>query len=107
MAVFLQHVAINTTHFEESVQFFESLFEMKATRMMGDAPNRKIWFRQGIQVNEVSGQITDGNQFDHLGFQVTNWQETRRKATAMGCKDVEGKPHWFVTPDGIVIELKE
>ena len=49
MAGFLQHVAINTTRFEESVRFFEYLFEMEATRMMGDAPNRKIWFRQGIQ----------------------------------------------------------
>ena len=59
MAGFLQHVAINTTRFEESVRFFEYLFEMEATRMMGDAPNRKIWFRQGIQVNEVSEQIAD------------------------------------------------
>ena len=107
MAGFLQHIAINTTRFEESVGFFESLFEMKVERIVGEKPQRQLWFRQGIQVNEVSEQITDGNQFDHLGFQVTNWQETRQKAAAMGCKDVEGKPHWFVTSDGIVIELKE
>ena len=107
MAGVLQHIAINTTHFEESVRFFASLFEMEVTRTAGEAPRRMLWFRQGIQINEVSEPSVDGNRFDHIGFQVTNWKETRQRAAQMGCKDVEGKPHWFVTPDGIVVELKE
>lgn len=46
MAGFLQHIAINTTHFEESVGFFESLFEMKVERIAGEKPKRQLWYRE-------------------------------------------------------------
>lgn len=48
-----------------------------------------------------------GNRYDHIGIQVPDWPGTRRRASEMGCTLVEGKPHCFVTPDGVVIELKE
>lgn len=107
MTAQLHHVALNTAHFEESVRFFEMLFEMEVSRTAGEKPSRMLWFRQGIQINEVIDSNSTGNRYDHVGIQVPDWQATRRRAAEMGCIPVEGKPHWFVTPEGVVIELKE
>ena len=106
MAGQLHHVAVNTANFEETVKFFEELFDMEVSRKTGDAPNRKLWFRQGIQVCEVTEAAPGGNRCDHIGIQVPNREAALQKALTMGCKAVEGKPaHWFLTPDDIVIEL--
>lgn len=105
MSCQLHHVAVNTCNFEETVRFFKELFAMEVTQEKGQAPNRKLWFREGIQVNENPGERSDGDRYDHIGIQVDNWEQLRRRAEEMGCTPVQGKPHWFVTPDKIVIEL--
>ena len=47
-----------------------------------------------------------GNVYDHIGIWVDDREKTLAKAHAMGCKAMDGKPaHWFLTPEGIVIEL--
>lgn len=107
MAGQVHHVAVNSDHFPDTVRFFLEVFQMEVSRTAGEAPNRKLWFRQGIQVNEVS-QIPHGaSQYDHIGIAVTDKTETLQKAAAFGCKPLAGKPNWFATPDGIVIELME
>lgn len=107
MAGQVHHVAVNSDHFSDTVRFFTEVFQMEVSRTTGEAPNRKLWFHQGIQVNEVS-EITQGStRYDHIGIAVTDKAETLEKAAAFGCKPMANKPHWFTTPDGIVIELIE
>lgn len=106
MAGQIHHVAVNSSNFEDTVCFFKEVFQMEVSRTTGEAPARKLWFRQGIQVNEVPEIVPGGDVYDHIGIQVPDREQTLAKALAMGCKPVEGKPtHWFATPDGVVIEL--
>ena len=106
MAGKLHHTAVNAVNFEETVKFFQELFDMEVLKTNGEAPHRKLWFRQGIQVNEVTEVVPDGNVYDHIGIRVDDRERTLAKARAMGCKAMDGKPaHWFLTPEGIVIEL--
>lgn len=108
MAGKLHHMAVNSANFEETVKFFEELFEMEVRKTSGEVPNRKLWFVQGIQVNEVPEIVPGGNLYDHIGIQVDDREATIQKALSMGCKQVEGKPsHWFLSPDGILLELME
>ena len=106
MAGKLHHMAVNTANFETTVRFFEELFDMEVLKTNGEAPHRKLWFQQGIQVNEATQMIPGGNVYDHIGIWVDDRERTLAKAHAMGCKAMDGKPaHWFLTPEGIVIEL--
>lgn len=108
MAGTLHHMAVNTTDFEKTVGFFQELFDMQVRRTQGEAPNRKLWFCQGIQVNEVPQTAPGGNTYDHIGIQVDNRPATLSKALALGCRPVEGKPaHWLQTPEGYLLELME
>ena len=105
MSCQLHHVAVNTRDFEGTVRFFQELFHMEVTEERGQAPNRKLWFREGIQVNECAAEPSDGSRYDHIGIRVDNWEQLRERAAEMGCTPVPGKPHWFVTPEKLVIEL--
>lgn len=105
MAGQVHHVAVNTANFEETVRFFEELFDMEVLKANGEAPNRKLWFRQGIQVNEAAEILPGGNRYDHIGIQVPNREEIVARALAMGCSPVAGKPYWFITGDDLMIEL--
>ena len=104
----LHHAAVNSAHFEETVKFFETLFEMEVSSTRGEAPHRKLWFREGIQVNEVPQVAAGGNVFDHIGIQVPDREKAISKALALGCSPVEGKgAHWLLAPGDIVLELSE
>ena len=104
----LHHAAVNSAHFEETVKFFETLFEMEISSTRGEAPHRKLWFREGIQVNEVPQVSAGGNVFDHIGIQVPSREEAISNALALGCVPIEGKgAHWLLTPDNIILELSE
>ena len=105
MAGQVHHVAVNSANYEETVCFFEEVFQMEISRTAGEAPARKLWFRQGIQVNEVPAGNPVSGRYDHIGILVQDKAEVLEKAFALGCTAVPGKPHWFTTPDGIVIEL--
>lgn len=107
MAGQVHHVAVNSANFEETVRFFEEVLQMEVSRTTGEAPARKLWFQQGIQVNEIPSGDPASGLYDHIGIQVTDKAVTLKKAAAFGCAPVPGKPHWFSTPDGLVIELME
>ncbi|MDD5952738.1 MAG: VOC family protein [Oscillospiraceae bacterium] len=102
MQVQLHHVAICTDQFEASVQFYKDVFGMTVDRTQGEAPHRKVWFCEGIQLNEGTPA---GNSLDHIGLWVPDQAATLEKAKAHGCKGIEGRPNWFLTPQGVVIEL--
>ncbi|HBK02964.1 MAG TPA: hypothetical protein DDY87_00845 [Clostridiales bacterium] len=102
----LHHMAVNSQNFEETVAFFQTLFQMEIARTRGDAPHRMLWFREGIQVNEVTEVLPGGSRYDHIGIGVADREQVMEKALAMGCKPVPGKEaHWLSTPDGYVLEL--
>ena len=105
MAGQVHHVAVNSANFEETVRFFEEVFPMEISRTAGEAPARKLWFRQGIQVNEIPAGNPASGLYGHIGMQVSDKVETMKKTSAFGCTTVPGKSHWFTTPDGFVIEL--
>ena len=101
----LHHVAVNSTNFDQTVQFFQEVFQMEISRTRGDTPFRQLWFQQGIQVNEVPETFTAAGSCDHIGIEVSSKEEILSKIPAFGCSVLPNKPHWFVTPEGFVIEL--
>ena len=105
MAAQLHHVALTSAHFEQTVRFYKEVFRMEVDRMAGQAPERKLWFREGIQINEVSVECSGNGQWDHMGMKVTDKQQLLERAFAAGCTLAPGKKDWIVTPDGVVIEL--
>ena len=107
MASQLHHVAVKSVNFEQTVRFFQEVFDMDISRTRGEAPARMLWFCEGIQINEVTQLQVSGGVCDHIGIHVTNKKEVLEKACARGCKVLPEKPHWFLTPDGIMIELME
>lgn len=103
----LHHAAVNAVNFEQTVRFFQEVFQMDIDRTAGISPQRKLWFQQGIQVNEVSSINSSAGLWDHIGIQVPDKTEVLTKAFAFGCTPFPGKTDWFFTPDGLLIELME
>ena len=101
----LHHVAVNSANFDQTVRFFQEVFQMEISRTRGDAPSRQLWFQQGIQVNEVPETFTAAGSCDHIGIEVSNQEEVLSKIPAFDGKVLPGKPHWFLMPEGFVIEL--
>lgn len=105
MNAYLDHVAVNSANLEETVRFFKEVFHMEVSREAGSAPNRRIWFRQGIQINEAPPVSRENTIYHHVALRVEDKEEAVRATLAYGCKPVEGKTGWIVTADGIVIEF--
>ena len=101
----LHHLALVTRDFEETVRFFEDVFCMEAYRQEGEAPVRRIWFRQGIQINEDADASQGAGQYHHIGLAVDDLAEAVRKAKEYGCTTLLGKDKWLQTKDGLLIEL--
>ena len=71
----------------------------------GKKPERKCWFREGIQLCEVSAINTDAeNGYDHISIAVDSVEKTMEKIKAYPVKPIND--HWFSLPDGTRIELK-
>ena len=76
----IDHAAIRTSSYEDAQKFFEDVFDMHMWREIGEKPERKCWFREGIQLCEVSA-------IKFYPVKTIN-------------------DHWFSLPDGTRIELK-
>ena len=101
----LHHMAINSANFDRTVQFFQEVFGMEISRTRGDAPSRQLWFKEGIQINEQPAVSPATGVWDHVGIAVSSKEEILSKIPAYDCSILPDKPHWFLTPDGFVIEL--
>lgn len=101
----LDHIAINTADFEETVCFFKEVLGMDEMRQTGIRPSRKTWFQQGIQVCEITDAGHENDVYGHIAIRVSDKADVLEKAKAYGCMMVEGKNGWILTPDGIIIEL--
>ena len=99
----LHHVCIAVTEFDRYVELFTSLgMSVKKTR--GEAPDRQLWFNEGIQLNEVA-EATNGNMVDHIALGVDDIQKTVEIAVAHGCRPMAKGEKWFELPNGVVVEL--
>lgn len=107
MTAVLDHVAINSQNFEETVRFFEEVFHMTVSRESGSGPVRQIWFHQGIQINESTERCRENALYHHIALRVKDQAEAIEAAKTYGCTMVAGRKNWIVTPDGIVIEFPE
>ena len=102
----LHHVAIAVTEYNRYVDLFSRL-GMTVQKRAGEAPNRQLWFKEGIQLNEVP-EAAVGRAVDHIALGVENVHETVEIALANGCRPIASKAEkWFELPNGVVIELME
>ncbi len=79
---------------------------MSSYREDNVSPNRKIWFSEGIQLNETTKDLPVKGIYDHIGVHADDVSGFVKTAKAAGCGDVPGKDHWFVLPNGVRIEVK-
>lgn len=105
MCAQLHHVAINVQDFEWNLHLFQKLFHMKIKKTAGEKPNRKVWFYQGIQINECSSLSPDSSNYDHIAISVNNISETVTQALKMNCTPLSNGNNWFLLPEGTKIEL--
>ena len=103
----IHHVALNVEDLDWYAAFFREVFGMQAERTAGERPGRKLWFREGIQLNEVSGPLTGGGWYDHLSLAVEDIPDTVKSALSRGCSPLPEGRNWFALPNGVRVELKE
>ncbi|WP_162011978.1 hypothetical protein [Streptococcus sp. S784/96/1] len=78
----LHHVAIATKKYDWYVEVFSNLFEMEKEKSVNIEGKRKIWFKQGIQINEVVDSSQLNGKMEQSGY-------------------------WLQFPDGLSIECFE
>lgn len=105
----LHHVALNVTDPEWYITFFQEVFSMQIRKSSGTAPNRKIWFHEGIQLNEISNlpeeASSPGHIYDHISIAVEDMAETMENAFRHGCLPGSQGTNWFILPNGAAVEL--
>ena len=99
----LHHVAITVNEFDKYVELFETL-GMKIQKTRGTAPNRQLWFEEGIQLNEVPDEERSG-RIDHIALGTEDTSALMQTAIDIGCSRVPGKERWFTFPNNIRVEL--
>ena len=67
----IDHAAIRTASYEDAQKFFEDVFEMHMWREIGEKPERKCQYEEGIQLCEREEIDTEGeNGYDHISIAV-------------------------------------
>ena len=101
----IDHAAIRTASYEDAQKFFEDVFEMHMWREIGEKPERKCWYEEGIQLCEREEIDTEGeNGYDHISIAVDSVEETMEKIKVYQVKEIND--NWFSLPNGTKIELK-
>lgn len=110
MKVCLNHVAINVTDYEWYKNFFLIICEMNPYREDAAKENmgRKIWFIEGIQINEVEEEMLPQAALDHIGLHSPDVVAFVAQAIEAGClpHPSHKKKHWFLLPNGVHVEVK-
>ena len=101
----LHHVALNVSDLDWYTHFFQEVFGMGIRKTTGTALERKLWFNEGIQLNESPGAPPAGGACDHISIAVPDIPETKEAALKAGCTPLPGKAHWFILPNGVMVEL--
>lgn len=103
----IHHAALNVDPLDWYVSFFETVFGMEVRKTAGKAPHRKVWFHQGIQLNECAAGSGQAGPCDHVSIAVEDVEDTVKAALAQGCTPLPNGANWFVLPNGFPLELME
>lgn len=101
----LHHIALNVSDLDWYAYFFKEIFGMKIRKSTGVAPNRKLWFTEGIQLNESPNVTSGGGVCDHVSIAVPDVPATKEAALQAGCMPLPNGAHWFSLPNGVMVEL--
>lgn len=101
----LHHAALNVADLDWYAAFFQETFAMEVRRTSGEAPARKIWFSEGIQLNECPDAAAAGGACDHISLAVPDVPAYVAAALAAGCTPLPQGAHWLALPNGVRIEL--
>ena len=101
----LHHVALNVRDIKWYTVFFEEIFGMTVRKTSGSASMQKVWFFEGIQLNECQDMPVAGDIYDHISLAVPNVAETVEAALKAGCMSLSNGEHWFALPNGVKVEL--
>ena len=102
----IHHAALNVAKFDWYVDFFQSVFGMTVEKTTGEKPMRKVWFLEGIQLNERENPSVCGDSIDHVSLAVEDVPGVVETAVNAGCSVLPDGAHWFKLPNGTRIELK-
>ncbi len=103
----IHHAALNVSAFDWYTAFFQTVFGMTVQKTSGERPARKVWFHEGIQLNERTDAIGCGTICDHISLAVENIPEAVDAAINAGCDPLPEGAHWFALPNGVRLELKQ
>lgn len=101
----LHHIALNTADLDWYIDFFQQVFSMELRKTSGEAPDRKVWFHEGIQLNESVTADGPGGVYDHIAIGVPDVPSYAAAALAAGCKPLPQGEHWLALPNGVKLEL--
>lgn len=99
----LHHVAIKTNNVEWYVDFFKEVLGMNIKKKTDVSGERKIWFHEGIQINEVALENIERESVDHIAVSTDEMEKVIKKSVQYGC--IQLKENWVQLPDGLKIEL--
>ena len=78
---------------------------MHMWRETGEKPERKCWYKEGIQLCEAEAINTGTeNGYDHISIAVEAESEIMERIKAYPVKAIND--HWFLLPGGLKIERK-
>lgn len=101
----LHHACIAVKEFDKYVELFEELFNMTVNRVQGEAPKRKLWFNENVQINELEKDEVNGTSIDHIAIGVDDVRATVCDALEHGCTPLPNGAHWIALPNGTKVEL--
>lgn len=101
----LHHCAINVSDYDWYSTFFQEIFKMKISKSSGEMPARKVWFKEGIQLNEIPEPSPYSSVYDHIALSVCNIESVVSAALKKGCTLLPDKHNWVKLPNGVLIEL--
>ena len=102
----IHHVALNVRDLDWYAAFFRDVFGMTVQRTDGERPKRRIWFCEGVQLNECEAEPVRGNACDHFSLGVDDVPAAVEAAVKAGCAPLPEGAHWVALPNGVRLELK-
>lgn len=97
----LHHVAIQTKDIDWYVVFLKKVFRMNIKKETTGL--RKIWFYEGIQINEITSNCVEEGYVNHIAISTDDRDEIIEESVKYGC--IQLKENWIRLPDGLCIEL--
>lgn len=103
----LHHAALQTADFDWYVNFFQKVFSMEVRKTSGEAPDRKVWFHEGIQLNEGTPADGPDGAYNHIAIAVPDIPSYAAAALEAGCTPLPQGGHWVMLPNGVKLELMQ